>query len=65
MTPLIYLLNIQVKIQPFNHQKKTHPNNFNDIKTPQNSQDFDALLQNVIASPENPAKVFLKPNSSE
>ena len=59
MTPFIYFLNIQVKIQPFNHQKR-HPNNINDIKTPQNSQDYDALVQNVIASPESPAKVFIK-----
>ena len=64
MTPLIYLLNIQVKIQPFNHQKR-HPNNINDIKTPQISQDYDALVQNVIAPPESPAKVFMKVNSSQ
>ena len=44
--------------------KKTHPNNINDCKTPQNSQDYDALVQNVIASPESPAKVFIKFNSS-
>ena len=40
--------------------KKTHPNNTSDIKTSQNSQDYDALVQNVIASPESPAKVFIK-----
>ena len=44
--------------------KKTHPNNINDLKTPQISQDFDALIQNVITSPESPAKVFIKFNSS-
>ena len=64
MTPLIYLLNKEVKIQPFNHQKKTHPNNINDIKTHQIPQDFDALAQNVIVSPESPAKVFKIFNSS-
>ena len=44
--------------------KKTHPNNINDIKTPQISHDYDALVQNVIASRENPAKVFININSS-
>ena len=44
--------------------KKTHPNNINNIKTPQNSHDYDALVQNVIASLESPAKVFIKFNSS-
>ena len=44
--------------------KKTHLNNINDIKRPQISQDYDALVQNVIVSPENPAKVFIKFNSS-
>ena len=44
--------------------KKTHPNNINDLKTPQISQDYDALIQNVITSPESPAKVFIKFNSS-
>ena len=43
--------------------KKTHSNNINDIKTPQTSQDYNALVQNVIASPESPAKVFIKFNS--
>ena len=50
-----------VTVQP---PKKTHPNNMNDIKTPQNSQDYDALVQNVIASPESPSKVLIKFNSS-
>ena len=36
--------------------KKTHPNNSNNI----NSQDYDHIVQNVIALPENPAKVFIK-----
>ena len=40
--------------------KKTHPNNNTDIS----SQDFDPLVQNVIALPENPAKVFIKFNPS-
>ena len=53
------------KNSTFQSPKKTHPNNTNDIKTPQNSQDFDALVQNVIASPESPAKVFIKFNSSQ
>ena len=44
--------------------KKTHLNNIDDIKTPQNCQDYDALVQNVIALPESPAKVFIKFNSS-
>ena len=50
-------------ISTFQSPKKTHPNNINDIKTPQNSQDYDALVQNVIASPESPANVFIKFNS--
>ena len=52
------------KNSTFQSPKKTHPNNINDIKTPQNSQDYDAFVQNVIASPESPAKVFIKYNSS-
>ena len=40
--------------------KTIHPHNINDIKTPQISQDYDAFVQNVIASPENPVKVFKK-----
>ena len=52
------------KNSTFQSPKKTHPNNINDIKTPQNSQDYDALVQIVIASPESPAKVFVKFNSS-
>ena len=46
------------KNSTFQSPKKKHPNNINDIKTPQNSQDYDTLVQNVIASPESPAKVF-------
>ena len=53
------------KNSTFQSPKKTHPNNINDIKTPQNSQDYDALVQNVITSLESPAKVFLKFNSSQ
>ena len=40
--------------------KKTHPNNSNDI----NLQDYDPIVQNVIALPEIPAKVFIKFNPS-
>ena len=53
------------KNSPFQSPKKTHPNNINDIKTAQISQDYDALVQNVIAVPESPAKVFTKFNSSQ
>ena len=49
----------------FQSPKKTLPNNINDIETPQNYQDYDALVQNVIASPESPANVFIKFNSSQ
>ena len=52
------------KNSTFQLPKKTHPNNINDIKTPQNSQEYDGLVQNVIASPKSPAKVFEKFNSS-
>ena len=44
--------------------KRTHPNNINDISSPQISQDYDLIVQNVIAFPESPAKVFKKINSS-
>ena len=44
--------------------KKTHPNYINDFKASQISQDFDTIEQNVTAVPENPAKVFIKVNSS-
>ena len=40
--------------------KQTHPNNYTDI----NSQDYDPIVQNVIALPERPAKVFIKFNPS-
>ena len=53
------------KYSTFESPNKTHPNNINDIKTSQNSHDFDALVQNVIASPESPANVFIKFNSSQ
>ena len=52
------------KNSTFQSPKKTHPNKIIDIKTPQSSQDYDALVQNAIASPESPAKVFIKFNSS-
>ena len=35
--------------------KRTHPNNTNDSNSPQISQDYDPIVQNVIALPENPA----------
>ena len=64
VTTLIYLINTQVKCQLFNHREKTHPNNNNDIETPQISHVYEALVQNVITSPESPAKGFIKFNSS-
>ena len=44
--------------------KGTHPSYINDISSPQISQDYDPIVQNVIALPEHPAKVFIKFNSS-
>ena len=44
--------------------KKTHPNNTDDIKSFQFSQDYDILNQNVITLTESPAKVFIKVNPS-
>ena len=44
--------------------KRTHPSNINDISSPQTSQHYDPIVQNVIALPESPAKVFIKRNSS-
>ena len=41
-------LNYTSKHSTFQSPNKTHPNNINDIKTPQNSQDYDALVQNVM-----------------
>ena len=38
--------------------KRTHPSNFNDISSPQISHDYNPIVQNLIASPESPAKVF-------
>ena len=35
------------------------------IKSPQISQDYDPIVQNVIALPESPAKVFIKLKSAE
>ena len=40
--------------------KKTHPSNINDVSSPQISQEYDPLVQNVIALPESPAKDFKK-----
>ena len=42
--------------------KKTHPSNIDDSS--QISQDYDPVVQNVIALPESTAKVFIKVNSS-
>ena len=44
--------------------KRTHPSNINDRNSSHISQDYDALVQNVLAIPESPAKVFIKVNSS-
>ena len=44
------------KKSTFQSPKKTHPNNINDIKIPRNFQNYDALEQNVIASPESSQK---------
>ena len=44
--------------------KRTHPSNINDISSPQISQDYDLIVQNVITLLEGPAKVFIKFNSS-
>ena len=44
--------------------KRTHPSNINDISSHQISQDYDPIVQNVIALPESPAKVVIKFNSS-
>ena len=44
--------------------KRTHPCDVIDISSPQTSQDYDPIVRNVIALPENPAKVFVKFNSS-
>ena len=43
--------------------KRTHPSNINDISSPQISQNYDPIVQKVIALPENPAKVFITFNS--
>ena len=33
--------------------ERTHPSNINDISSPQISQDYDPIVQNVIALPES------------
>ena len=43
--------------------ERTHPNTGNSIKLSHNSQDYDAIVQNVITLPESPAKVLIKVNS--
>ena len=45
--------------------KRTHPSNINDTSSPQISQDYDPIVQNVIALLESLAKVFIKFNSSQ
>ena len=65
MTPLIYLQIKKEKIQPFNHQKRHTQTSLMFLKHLKIPQDYDALVQNVIASPESPAKVFIKFNSSQ
>ena len=52
------------KMSTLQSPEKSHPNKTNDIKTSQISHDYDALVQNVIASPESPANDFIKFNSS-
>ena len=44
--------------------KRTHPSNIDDISSPPISQDYDPIVQKVIAVPESPAKFFIKINSS-
>ena len=48
------------KISTLQSPKMTRPNNITDI----NSKDYDPIVQNVIALPESPAKVFIKFNPS-
>ena len=48
------------KISTLQSPKTTHPNIITDIK----SQDYDPIVQIVIALPERPAKVFIKFNPS-
>ena len=43
--------------------KKTHSSEINDIKSSQTSQDYNAIVQNLIALPESPAK--LKKNDNK
>ena len=45
--------------------KETHPSSINDINSPQISQDYNPIVQNVIALPEIPGEVFMKFNSSQ
>ena len=52
------------KNSTFQSPKKTHPNNTDDFKSFQISQDYDILNQNVITLPESPTKVFIKVNPS-
>ena len=44
--------------------KKTHPCNINEISSPQISQDYDPIVQNVIVLLESDAKILIKFNSS-
>ena len=52
------------KYSTFQSPIKTHPNKETDIKSPQNTQTYDTLTQNVKTLPESPAKVLIKFNSS-
>ena len=52
------------KISTLQSPKRTHPSNINVISSPQISQDYDPIVQNVITSSESPAKVFIKFNPS-
>ena len=38
--------------------KRTHLSNINGISSPQISQDYDPIVQNLIALPESPAKTL-------
>ena len=52
------------KNSTFQSPKRTHPSNINDVSSTQISQDYDPIVQNVIALPESPAKIYIKFNSS-
>ena len=53
-----------IKNSTLQSPKRTHPSKIIDSSSPQISQDYDPIVQNVIALPESPAKVFINFNSS-